>query len=314
MQPETKYAPLGKGRIAYQVLGEGPPDLVVTPGSFGHVDITWEDPGIALFLRSLASFSRLILFDRRGTGASDPLPLDPLPPWESHAEELAAVLEEVGSERTALLAELDAGPTALFFTATRPERTSALVLSNTTAKYMAAEDYPIGIPAEVAETLVGQIEQSWGTEAAGAMVIPSRAGDARFGHWFAKLQRIGASPSTVQAFLRAVLDVDVRPLLPLIHAPALVLHRKDYPFIPVQHGRYLAEHLPGAKLVELPGADASLVWEAPELALDLIEQFLTGVRRPAKPSRVLATVLCSPTLSGPPHGPAGSGIGAGASC
>jgi pimeloyl-ACP methyl ester carboxylesterase len=236
VQPETKYAPLGKGRIAYQVLGEGPPDLVVTPGSFGHVDITWEDPGIALFLRSLASFSRLILFDRRGTGASDPLPLDPLPPWESHAEELAAVLEEVGSERTALLAELDAGPTALFFTATRPERTSALVLSNTTAKYMAAEDYPIGIPAEVAETLVGQIEQSWGTEAAGAMVIPSRAGDARFGHWFAKLQRIGASPSTVQAFLRAVLDVDVRPLLPLIHAPALVLHRKDFPSFPSSTG------------------------------------------------------------------------------
>jgi class 3 adenylate cyclase len=165
------------------------------------------------------------------------------------------------------------------------------VLSNTMAKYTATEDYPIGVPAEVAEALVGQIEQSWGTDAAGAMVIPSRTGDARFGRWFAKLQRIGASPSTVQAFLRAVLEVDVRPLLPLIHAPALVLHRKDYPFIPVQHGRYLAAHIPGAKLVELPGADASLVWEAPELALDLIEQFLTGVRRPAKPSRVLATLL-----------------------
>jgi class 3 adenylate cyclase len=201
------------------------------------------------------------------------------------------VLEEVGSERTALLAELDAGPTALFFTATRPKHTSALVLSNTTAKYMAANDYPIGVPAEVAEALVGQIEQSWGTEAAGAMVMPSRAGDARFGRWFAKLQRLGASPSTVQALLRAVQEVDVRPLLPLIHAPALVLHRKDYPFIPIQHGRYRAEHLPGAKLVELPGADASLVWEQPELALNLTEQFLTGVRRPAKPGRVLATVL-----------------------
>jgi len=147
MQPvETKYAWLGRDRIAYQVFGQGPPDLVVTFGSFGHVDVAWEDPGIALFLRTLASFSRLILFDRRGTGASDPVLLDALPPWEMYAEELDAVLDEVGSERVAIMAHVDAGAMAMLFAATRPERTSALVLVNTSAKWVAADDYPVGIP------------------------------------------------------------------------------------------------------------------------------------------------------------------------
>jgi pimeloyl-ACP methyl ester carboxylesterase len=140
VQPETKYARLGRDRIAYQVLGKGPPDLVMTTGSFGHVDLAWEDPGIALFLRTLASFSRLIMFDRRGTGASDPLPLDSLPPWESFAQDLAAVLDEVGSQHAALLAQVDASPMALFFAGTKPERTSALILANATARYLAADD------------------------------------------------------------------------------------------------------------------------------------------------------------------------------
>ena len=141
MQPETRYARLGRDRIAYQVLGEGPPDLVMTTGSFGHVDLAWEDPGIALFLRTLASFARLIMFDRRGTGASDPLPLDSLPPWETYAQDLAAVLDEVGSQQAALLAQVDASPMAIFFGGTKPERTRALILANATARYLAADDY-----------------------------------------------------------------------------------------------------------------------------------------------------------------------------
>jgi pimeloyl-ACP methyl ester carboxylesterase len=144
--PETRYARLQGDRIAYQVLGDGPPDLVLTPGSFAHIDIAWEDPGITLFCRTVASFCRLIVFDRRGTGLSDPLPPDPLPPWESYAQDLAAVLDEVGVERTALLAEIDAGPTAIFFAATQPDRTSALILSHTTAKYTAAEITRSGFP------------------------------------------------------------------------------------------------------------------------------------------------------------------------
>jgi class 3 adenylate cyclase len=291
VQPETKYAPLGKARIAYQVLGEGPPDLVVTPGSFGHVDITWEDPGIALFLRSLASFSRLILFDRRGTGPSDPLPLDPLPPWESYAEELATVLDEVGCERAAIMAELDAGPTALLWAGTRPERTSALVLVHTSARFVAGGDYPIGLAAEAVEEMVAQFDQLWGSDAMAGMLVPSRADDARFLRWFAKWQRASVSPKVAQAFLRAMAEVDVRPVLPLVQAPTLILHRRGFGLVPIEHGRYLAEHIAGARLVELPGSDVDLSWETPELALDDIQEFLTGLRRTVEPSRVLATVL-----------------------
>ena len=291
MQPETTYAWLGRDRIAYQVLGQGPPDLVMTGASLGHLDITWEDPGLALFLRSLASFSRLILFNRRGTGASDPLPPDPLPPWESYAEELAAVLDAVGSQRTAILAELDAA--AIFFAGTRPQRTSTLILVHTSAKGVASQDYPIGVPPEAAEALLAQFDQLWGTEAMAAMLVPSRAEDARFRRWFAKAQRTSLSPRAAQPYLRAMMDVDVRPILPLVQAPTLILHRRDVQSFSVEQGRYLAEHIPEARLVELPGADATLVWEAPELALDLIQQFLTGVHRPIEPNRVLATVLFS---------------------
>jgi pimeloyl-ACP methyl ester carboxylesterase len=159
VHPETRYARLDGDRIAYQVLGSGPPDLVLVRRSYGHIDIAWEDPGTTLFLRRLASFCRLILFDRRGTGPSDPLPLDRLPPWESYAEELAAVLDEVGSQRPAIMAQLDAGPTALLFAATRPERTSALVLVHTSARFAAASDYPIGVAAEDVEALVTQFDQ-----------------------------------------------------------------------------------------------------------------------------------------------------------
>jgi class 3 adenylate cyclase len=291
VQPETTYAWLGHDRIAYQVLGQGPPDLVMTGASLGHLDIAWEDPGLALFLRSLASFSRVILFNRRGTGASDPLPPDPLPPWESYAEELAAVLDAVGSQRTAILAELDAA--AIFFAGTRPERTSALILVHTSAKGVASQDYPIGVPPEAAEALLTQFYQLWGTEAMATRLVPSRAEDARFRRWFAKAQRTSLNPRAAQPYLRAMMDVDVRTILPLVQAPTLILHRRDVQSFSVEEGRYLAEHIPQAKLVELPGADATLAWETPELALDLIQQFLTGVHRPIEPNRVLATVLFS---------------------
>jgi class 3 adenylate cyclase/pimeloyl-ACP methyl ester carboxylesterase len=271
-------------------MGQGPPDLVVTPGSFTHVDTLWEDPAATLFLRRLASFSRLIRFDRLGTGASDPVPLERLPPWESYAEELAAVLGEVGSTRAAILVGGDAGSMAMYFAATKPERTSALILFTTSAKYLAGNDHPIGIPPEVAESLLGQVDQLWGTEAMAQLTIPSRAGDARFYRWFAKLMRSTASPRAAQAFARAMLEIDARPFLPMIHAPTLVLHRNDVPLVPIEQGRYLADHIPGAKLVELPGSDWALPWQA-DIALDHIEAFLGHLRRPPAPSRVLSTVL-----------------------
>jgi class 3 adenylate cyclase len=291
VRPETRYAWLGQDRIAYQVMGQGPPDLVVTPGSFSHMDAVWEDPAVALMLRRFASFSRLIRFDRLGTGASDPAPLDHLPPWESYAEELAAVLDEVGSERAAILVGLDAGPMGIYSAATKPERTSALILLNTTAKYLAADDYPIGIPREVAEALLDQVDQLWGTEAMAQLTVPSRADDERSRRWIARAARSAASPRAAQAFLRALFEIDARPLLPLIHAPTLVLHRTSNPMIPIEHGRYLAEHIPDARLVELPGADWLLAYQATDVALDHIEELLGNLRRPVVPNRVLATVL-----------------------
>ena len=290
-QPETRYARLGGDRIAYQVLGQGPPDLVFTMGSFSHVDVAWEDPQIALFLRRLASFSRLLRFDRRGTGASDPLPADPLPPWEAYAEELVAVMDAAGVERAALLtAGPEAGPMALFFAGTRPDRTSALILADATARYLAADDYPIGVPPDIAETVVARAEELWGTETNLRTSAPARARDERFLRWSARLQRAIASPGVVRAYLRALLEVDVRSILPLIQAPTLVLHHTGFQQLPIAHGRYLAEHIPGARLVEVPG-DLPLLWELPDPMLEAVEEFLTGVDRPAVSTRVLATVL-----------------------
>ena len=291
VQPETRYAWLNRDRIAYQVLGQGPPDLVATPGSFTHVDLLWEDPAAAVFFRRLASFARLIRFDRLGTGASDPVPLERLPPWESYAEELTAVLDEVGSESAVIMVGVDAGPMAMYFAATRPERTRALILFTTSAKFLASADYPIGIPREVAEALLDQVDRLWGTEAMAQFTIPSRASDQRFCRWFAKAMRSAASPRAAEAFMRAILEVDARPLLPLIQAPTLVLHRTEVPLFPIAHGRYLAERIPGAKLVELAGSDWGLPWQEADVAVDYVEEFLAGLRRLPEPTRVLSTVL-----------------------
>jgi class 3 adenylate cyclase len=289
--PQTKYARLGPDRLAYQVLGQGPPDLVFTMGAFSDVDIVWDDPQMALFLRRLAGFSRLIRFDRRGTGASDPLPADPLPPWEAYTQELTAVMDAAGSQQAALLAAgPEAGPMALFFAGTKPERTAALILADATARYLAADDYRIGVEPEAVEAMIARAQELWGTEAFAETYTPDRANDQRFVRWSARLQRAIASPQVVRASLRALLEVDVRALLPLVHAPTLVLHHRDFPFLSVEHARYLTEHLPDARLVELPG-ELPLWWEEPDPVLNVIEDFLVGERRSVEPTRVLATVL-----------------------
>jgi pimeloyl-ACP methyl ester carboxylesterase len=236
---------VGPDRLAYQVLGQGPPDLVLTIGIFSHVDIAWDDPQTALLLRRLSSFCRLVRFDRRGTGASDPLPPGPLPPWEAYAEELIAVMDTVGSQRAALLVTgPQASAMALFFAATRAERTTALILVDATARYLAADDYPIGLPPEAAEAIVARTEELWGTEAYTGIFAPSRADDEWFWRWSARLQRAMASPRVVQAYTRTMLEVDVRSILPQVQAPTLVLHHRDLQVLPVAHGRYLASRPP----------------------------------------------------------------------
>jgi class 3 adenylate cyclase len=291
VQPETLYARLEGERIAYQVLGEGPSDLVMTTGSFGNSDIEWEDPTFTRLLMRLASFCRVIRFDRRGTGASDPVPIHALPPWESYVEELVVVMDAVASERATVMAVYDAGPMGMLFAATKPERTAGLILANTSARALFADDYGFGMPRDVADQLIDRMTEIWGTEALVWVVVPSRAADDRYRRWHARLQRAMASPGAFQAYFRALCDVDTRAVLPSISVPTLVLHRKNIAMVPIEHGRYLAEHIPRATLVELEGADVSLVHEGGDLVVDLIEEFITGQRRGGRADRVLATVL-----------------------
>jgi class 3 adenylate cyclase len=287
----TGYARLGQDRIAYEVWGAGSLDLVLSAGSFGAFDTDWEDPQAELFFRRLASFARVIRFDRRGTGASDPLPLDAIPPWESFVEELDCVMHTVGSERAAIMTAYDAGPMGMLFAANRPEHTSALILVNSSAKYVASDDYPIGFPAEEADKLNRTMADRWGSSDHVLLQVPSRASDERFREWYAKKTRSIAGPAAAAAYFRAMFTADARSLLPAIHVPTLVLHRTSYRFIPLAHGRYVADHIEGAKLVELPGSDGPLYWDHQDEALEAIERFLVGVTPPSPSDRLLATVL-----------------------
>jgi class 3 adenylate cyclase len=297
VRPTTKFAKLGNDRIGYQVLGEGPIDLVFLTGVSSHVDLRWEEPLNEYFLHRLASFSRLILFDRRGTGVSDPVPVDRVPTWEESADDMRAVFDAVGSERAAIMASLDGGPTAMLFAATYPERTAALVLAHTAARYVRAADYPQGFPPEVAEQLLRMVEDLWGTEDFVSIAAPSRSQDEGFRQRYARYLRAAARPRDAAAQLRNLLSADVRHVLPLIHCPTLVLNRSGYRLLTTDHARYLAAHIPNTTLVELPGTDGVLVTEQADEILDRIEEFLSGIPGGAVPDRVLATVLFTDIVS-----------------
>jgi class 3 adenylate cyclase len=291
-QLETGFARLGDDRIVYHVLGEGPSDLVLGPGTFGSMDAEWDDPEWARFYRRMASFCRVIRFDPRGSGSSDPIPLDALPPWESSADEILAVLDATGSERAFILGFLNGGAPAMLFAATRPDRTAGLILNHTAARYVRADDYPIGLPPEAVPGVLEQIVDAWGTEDAVYGFFPSRASDPASRRWFARHSRSAASPRAAGAYLRDMLLSDARSILPAIHVPTAVIHRTDYAFVPIEHGRYLADHIDGARLVELPGTDAVPIWEDPDGFLDAVRTFVNpDARTQARVDRVLATVL-----------------------
>ena len=291
MEYTSGFARVGTGRVAYEVFGDGPVDLVISAGSFGSFDVDWEDPMAELFFRRMATFARIIRFDRRGTGGSDTLPLDALPPWESFVEELIAVMEGVESSQAVVMASYDAGPMGMLFAATKPECTSGLILVNTSAKYLRSDDYPYGLSSSVLEDLAKEMSAGWGTDQHVLYQVPSRAGDERFRRWYAKKTRAIAGPGAAEAYFRSIAGADARALLSSIQAPTLILHRADYKFMPVEQGRYLAEHIDNAELVELPGSDGPLFWEHPELTLDTIEGFITGVTPQPPNLRVMATVL-----------------------
>ena len=291
MRPTTKFVKLGNDRIGYQVLGDGPIDLVFLTGMSSHIDLRWEEPLNEYFLHRLASFSRLILFDRRGTGVSDPVPFDHLPTWEQWADDMRVVFDVVGSERAAVMASLDGGPMAMLFAATYPERTAALVLAHTAAKYVRAEDYPQGWAPEVAEQLLHMVEELWGSEGFVSIAAPSRSQDEGFRQRYGRYLRAAARPREAAAQLRHLLSADVRHVLPLIRCPTLILNRSGYRLVTTDHARYLVERIPDARLVELPGTDGVLVTEHAGEILDRIEEFLSRIPGGAVPDRVLATVL-----------------------
>jgi DNA-binding winged helix-turn-helix (wHTH) protein/pimeloyl-ACP methyl ester carboxylesterase len=289
--PETKYAKSGDVNIAYQVLGNGPLDLVFVMGWISHLEYFWRDPSFARFLRRLASFSRLILFDKRGTGLSDRVPLHELPTLEQRMDDVRAVMEAVGSDRAALCGVSEGGPMSALFAATYPERTAALVMIGTYSKRIWAPDYPWAPTAEQRNHFFEEIQKHWGGPVGIEERAPSMRDDPQFREWWATYLRMGASPGAAVALTKMNAEVDVRHVLPTIRVPTLVLHRTGDLCLKVEEGRYVAERIAGAKYVELPGEDHLPFVGDQDAVLDEIEEFLTGVRHTAEPERVLATVL-----------------------
>jgi pimeloyl-ACP methyl ester carboxylesterase/DNA-binding CsgD family transcriptional regulator len=287
IRPETRYAKSGDVHIAYQIVGEGPLDLVFVNGFISNLEQQWDDPGFAHLLSRLAAFSRLIIFDKRGTGLSDRVPLDALPTLEQRMDDVRAVMDAAHSRRAALLGSSEGGPMAMLFAATYPQRTRALILYGAYANFYRWVSSP-----EKLEAFVRNAEQTWGTGEMLRAFAPGMFGNQRFRDWWARWERLGASPSAAIALARMNAQIDVRHIPPAVRVPTLVLHRKDDVRINVEGGRFLARHIPGAKYVELQGSD-HLMWVGDiDRLVDEIEEFLTGAHLAPPPvDRSLATVL-----------------------
>jgi class 3 adenylate cyclase len=288
--PETRYVTVGNADVAYQVLGDGDIDLLYCYGLGSHLEMFWEVPGSTDYLRRLASFSRLVFFDRRGTGASDGIDRNAIPTWEEWTEDMMAVLDAAGSERAAILASLDAGPIAIMFAAMHPERVSSLILMTTSARYASAEDYSIGLPPEDVEAMVAFIRETWGSLEMARMTNPSLPPDSDFVKQLARVIRCSATPRTAAAQFDVIFRNDAREALALVQTPTLVLHALDNIFIPPEHGRFLADHIEGARLVELPGGDLGLT-PASYPVIDEVAEFITGERPVVEIDRILTTIL-----------------------
>jgi pimeloyl-ACP methyl ester carboxylesterase/DNA-binding winged helix-turn-helix (wHTH) protein/class 3 adenylate cyclase len=289
--PETKYAKSGDVNIAYQVVGDGPLDLVFVMGWVSHLEYFWEEPSFADFLTRLASFSRLILFDKRGTGLSDRVPNAELPTLEQRMDDVRAVMEAVGSERAALIGVSEGGPMCSLFAATYPEKTSALVMIGTYAKRIYDADYPWAPTAEGRQQFYDVMQREWGGPVGIDERAPSVANDPHFREWWATYLRMGASPGAALALTKMNAEIDVRNVLPSIRVPTLVIHREGDLCLKVEEGRYVASAIPGSKYVELPGVDHLPFVGDQNAILDEVEEFLTGVRHAQEHDRVLATVL-----------------------
>jgi class 3 adenylate cyclase len=289
VEHRTRYAKSGDVHVAYQVLGDGP-DLVLLPGWISHVEACWELPALAGFLERLASFTRLILIDKRGTGLSDPLPRGQVATLEERMDDIRAVLDAVGSTRAALFGVSEGGPLNILFAATYPERTSALVLFGSFARLAADEGYPHGTERTTLHTFAAHMRDHWGTGVGLRALAPSAGDDPVARDAWGRYQRISASPSVAAALLELNADIDVRQVLPTIRVPTLVLHRHER-FVSPELGRYVAYHVPHARFMMLPGEDHLFFHGDTDDITAEIEEFLIGTRSRAVPDRVLATVL-----------------------
>jgi pimeloyl-ACP methyl ester carboxylesterase len=290
--PPTQYAQSGDASIAYQVVGDGPIDLVLVLGFATHLELQWESPPFARFFDRISSFSRLILFDKRGTGLSDPV--TEAPTLEQRVDDVRAVMDAAGSERAALFGISEGGPMSVLFAATHPDRVTALVLHGAMGRTTEAPDYPWGSPAEaLRESAAEFIAPYWGQQAEGMVELfaPSFAGDPEAVEFMARMERSAASPAMVQQLFEMFLDIDVRAVLPTIQVPTLVLHRRGDRVVNRRAGEELAAQIPGGRYLELPGID-HLPWAGDqEAVVGEIEEFLTGARSVPAPDRVLATVM-----------------------
>jgi class 3 adenylate cyclase len=288
--PDTRYARSGGLHLAYQVLGEGPPDILLLDQWFSHQEAQWDVPQLADFREHLASFGRLILFDKRGSGLSDPVPTSTLPTVDELTGDIPVILDAVGSEKVALIANIGGGILAVTYAAAHPERISSLVLVDCFARFLVAPDFPIGSPVEALDETLEQLDDGMGRGVMLDFFVPSMAHDESLRRGWSRYERQAASPGLSMAIVRMIYEADVRGLLPRITVPTLVIHRSAGRF-GVEHGRYLAGHIPGARYVELPGTD-SLIWSGDQdTVVAEIQHFLTGTRPAREAHRILATVL-----------------------
>jgi pimeloyl-ACP methyl ester carboxylesterase len=287
--PETLYARSADGvHIAYQAFGAGDVDVVFIPGFVSHLELTWQMPGLARFMERLAAFSRVITFDKRGTGLSDPVPVSELPTLEQRMDDLRAVMDAASCERAVVVGVSEGGPMATLFAATYPGRVTGLVLIATTARFGRADDAPWGWSEGRVEAMLRDTEETWGTGRTIGVLAPSAVADPLFDA--GRFERSAASPGATGALIRMVAETDARAVLSSISARTLVVHRTDDRVVPVEAGRDLAARIPGARLVELPGSDHAF-FSDPDPLVDQVEEFVTGASGHNEPDRVLATML-----------------------
>ena len=285
MQPRTLYAKSGDVHIAYQVFGEGTIDLVFIPGFISHIETYWDEPNFARWLRRLGNFSRVIRFDKRGTGLSDQV--SELPGMDQRLDDVSAVMDAVGVQRAVIFGASEGGSLATLFAATHPERTRALIIFGGFAQFSS------WIPTQEAlERLIQYIDNNWGSGESMPIFAPTKKGDLAFQQWWGKFERLGASPAAAIKLMHMNSQIDITEILPSINVPTLVIHRTDDSAVDVEAGRLLAERIPGAKYVELSGADhLPFVGENSDRILDEMEHFITGETSAPSVERMLATVV-----------------------